>query len=119
MQVTNILTAVWFRICASLSSGCFLRAQLVYSRNGVNITATPVEHYTTAGPVAYRLDWDGLSVTYSGMSIPLLYIFFIIACFAVRSVRVGAICKRCCSLQSLRGISPGRASRFPSQQSLL
>lgn len=39
----------------------------MYSRNGVNITSTPVEHYTTAGPVAYRLDWDGLSVTYSGV----------------------------------------------------
>jgi hypothetical protein len=45
---------------------CMRPVQLVYSRNGVNITATPVEHYTTAGPVAYRLDWNGLSVTYSG-----------------------------------------------------
>ena len=41
--------------------------QLIYSRNGVNITATPVEHYNIDGPVALRLDWNGLSVTYSGM----------------------------------------------------
>jgi hypothetical protein len=40
--------------------------QVIYSRNGVNITSTPVQHYTTAGPVALRLDWNGLSVTYSG-----------------------------------------------------
>ena len=58
------------RFCVMLTQlkfvcGCAC-AQLVYSRNGVNITATPVEHYTTAGPVAYRLDWEGLSVTYSG-----------------------------------------------------
>lgn len=40
--------------------------QLIYSRNGVNITSTPVSHYKTDGPVALRLDWNGLSVTYSG-----------------------------------------------------
>ncbi len=40
--------------------------QLIYSRNGVNITSTPVSHYQTDGPVALRLDWNGLSVTYSG-----------------------------------------------------
>lgn len=43
-----------------------LPVQLIYSRNGVNITSTPVQHYTTAGPVALRLDYNGLSVTYSG-----------------------------------------------------
>lgn len=42
--------------------------QLIYSRNGVNITSTPVSHYRTDGPVALRLDWNGLSVTYSGES---------------------------------------------------
>lgn len=41
--------------------------QLIYSRNGVNITSTPVSHYETDGPVALRLDWHGLSVTYSGV----------------------------------------------------
>jgi len=41
--------------------------QLIYSRNGVNITSTPVSHYRTEGPVALRLDWNGLSVTYSGV----------------------------------------------------
>lgn len=40
--------------------------QLIYSRNGVDITSTPVSHYKTEGPVALRLDWNGLSVTYSG-----------------------------------------------------
>lgn len=40
--------------------------QLIYSANGVNITSTPVDHYVTDGPVALRLDWNGLSVTYSG-----------------------------------------------------
>ena len=40
--------------------------QLIYSRNGINITSTPVRHYETDGPVALRLDWNGLSVTYSG-----------------------------------------------------
>lgn len=40
--------------------------QLIYSRNGVDITSTPVSHYETEGPVALRLDWNGLSVTYSG-----------------------------------------------------
>ena len=40
--------------------------QLIYSRNGVHITSTPVSHYKTEGPVALRLDWNGLSVTYSG-----------------------------------------------------
>ena len=40
--------------------------QLIYSRNGVNITSTPVQHYLTGGPSALRLDWNGLSITYSG-----------------------------------------------------
>lgn len=40
--------------------------QVVYSRNGVKVTATPVDHYLTGGPVAYRLEWQGLSFTYSG-----------------------------------------------------
>lgn len=45
--------------------------QVIYSRNGVNVTSTPVQHYTTAGPVALRLDYAGLSVTYSGVLPPL------------------------------------------------
>ena len=44
---------------------CAMR-QVIYSRNGVNITATPVEHYTTGGPSALRVDWNGLSFVYSG-----------------------------------------------------
>ena len=43
---------------------------MIYSRNGVNVTSTPVQHYTTAGPVALRLDYNGLSVTYSGDTHP-------------------------------------------------
>lgn len=34
--------------------------QVIYNRNGVKVTATPVSHYNTSGPVAYRLDWQGL-----------------------------------------------------------
>ena len=40
--------------------------QVIYSRDGVNITSTPVEHYTTGGPSALRVDWNGLSFVYSG-----------------------------------------------------
>lgn len=43
-----------------------VKNQVVYKRNGVTVTATPVHHYNTSGPVAYRLDWQGLSFTYSG-----------------------------------------------------
>lgn len=43
-----------------------VRNQLIYSHNGVNVTSTPVDHYATEGPVALRLDWNGLSITYSG-----------------------------------------------------
>jgi hypothetical protein len=45
---------------------CYCLPQIVYNRNGVKVTATPVDHYRTGGPVAYRLDWQGLSFTYSG-----------------------------------------------------
>ncbi|KAK9813508.1 hypothetical protein WJX73_003209 [Symbiochloris irregularis] len=44
--------------------------QVIYSRNGVTVTSTPVDHYATAGPVALRLDWNGLSITYSGDTKP-------------------------------------------------
>jgi hypothetical protein len=30
------------------------------------VTSTPVHHYATPGPVAYRLEWKGLSFVYSG-----------------------------------------------------
>ena len=40
--------------------------QVIYSHNGAVIKSTPVSHYQTEGPVALRLDWNGLSVTYSG-----------------------------------------------------
>jgi hypothetical protein len=42
--------------------------------NGVRIIATPVPHYETVGPVAYRLEWNGMSVTYSGAVRAPLYI---------------------------------------------
>ncbi len=38
----------------------------VSDRNRVRIISTPVRHYETLGPVAYRLEWNGLSVVYSG-----------------------------------------------------
>ncbi len=44
--------------------------QVIYSRNGVKITSTPVEHYTTGGPSALRVDWNGLSFVYSGDTHP-------------------------------------------------
>lgn len=40
--------------------------QIIYERNGVRVISTPVKHYETPGPVALRLEWQGLSVTYSG-----------------------------------------------------
>lgn len=40
--------------------------QVVYEANGVKITSTPVDHYFTRGPVAYRLEWNDLVFTYSG-----------------------------------------------------
>ena len=40
--------------------------QLIYSAKGVQIRSTPVQHYEFEGPVALRLDWNGLSITYSG-----------------------------------------------------
>lgn len=43
-----------------------VKNQLVYDVNGVKIYSTPVEHYETPGPVAYRLEWNGLVFTYSG-----------------------------------------------------
>lgn len=42
--------------------------QVVYDANGVRILSTPVEHYDTPGPVALRLEWNGLVFTYSGKS---------------------------------------------------
>lgn len=43
-----------------------MNTQVVYERNGVHVTSTPVQHYNTPGPVALRLDFNGLSFTYSG-----------------------------------------------------
>jgi hypothetical protein len=52
--------------CNRLADRVCMCEQLIYSQNGVNITSTPVDHYQTKGPVALRLDWNGLSVTHSG-----------------------------------------------------
>ena len=43
-----------------------VKKQIIYDRNGVRVISTPVKHYETPGPVALRLEWNGLSVTYSG-----------------------------------------------------
>lgn len=48
-----------------------VKNQVIYNRNGVTITSTPVAHYNTPGPVAFRLDWQGLSFTYSGDTRPV------------------------------------------------
>jgi len=45
--------------------------QLVYERDGVRIYSTPVDHYFMGGPVAYRLEWEGLSVVISGDTAPV------------------------------------------------
>lgn len=44
---------------------------LIYSANGVNIYSNIAFHYDTPGPVSLRLNWNGLSVTYSGDTVPL------------------------------------------------
>lgn len=71
--VTAISTVHW--TCAVQN----FQLQVVYNRNGVRVTATPVSHYNTSGPVAYRLDWQGLSFTYSGdghSGMPTLKLYF-------------------------------------------
>ncbi|MBT5220745.1 MAG: MBL fold metallo-hydrolase [Woeseia sp.] len=45
---------------------------LVYSENGVKIYAFPVDHILI-GAVGYRLEWNGLSVVYTGDSIPTVF----------------------------------------------
>lgn len=44
--------------------------QLVYDQNGVKIFSNIAVHYTP-GPVAYRLEWNGLKFTFSGDTVPL------------------------------------------------
>ena len=39
--------------------------QLVYNQNGVKIFSNIAVHYTP-GPVAYRLEWNGLKFAFSG-----------------------------------------------------
>lgn len=46
-----------------------VKNQLIYSENGVSIYSTPVKHYGIPGPVALRLEWNGLVFTYSGMKL--------------------------------------------------
>eukprot|EP00884_Botryococcus_braunii_P014854 jgi/Botrbrau1/2336/Bobra.39_1s0025.1 len=48
-----------------------VRNQVVYESNGVRIISTPVDHYFTPGPVAYRVEWNDLVFTYSGDSRPV------------------------------------------------
>ncbi len=45
---------------------------LVYNENGVKIYAFPVDHILI-GAVGYRLEWDGLSMAYTGDSIPTTF----------------------------------------------
>ena len=39
---------------------------LIYDANGVQIYSNIAFHYDTPGPVSLRLNWNGLSFTYSG-----------------------------------------------------
>lgn len=42
---------------------------------GVRVISTPVNHYRTNGPVALRIEWKGLAITYSGRrALPHLFI---------------------------------------------
>ncbi|MEH6585702.1 MAG: guanitoxin biosynthesis MBL fold metallo-hydrolase GntH [Halioglobus sp.] len=45
---------------------------LVYKENGVEIYAFPVDHILI-GAVGYRLEWNGLSMAYTGDSIPTTF----------------------------------------------
>lgn len=45
---------------------------LIYDENGVKVYAFPVDHILV-GAVGYRLEWSGLSVVYTGDSIPTVF----------------------------------------------
>ncbi|KAK9797411.1 hypothetical protein WJX73_007627 [Symbiochloris irregularis] len=45
--------------------------QLIFEEDGFRVWSNPAFHYDTPGPVALRLAWNNLTVTYSGDSIPL------------------------------------------------
>ena len=64
--------------------------QLIYSRNGVDIISTPVSQYKTEGAVALRLDWNGLSVTYSGKLEQFFSYHFLFLCGACPQSRYDA-----------------------------
>ena len=65
----SLLSCVTHTPTYNLTDRCTC-VQVIYSRNGVTITSTPVEHYTTGGPSALRVDWNGLSFVYSGDTHP-------------------------------------------------
>ncbi|KAK9797405.1 hypothetical protein WJX73_006256 [Symbiochloris irregularis] len=45
--------------------------QLIYDQDGIQVYSNPAFHYDTPGPVSIRLEWNNLTVTYSGDTIPL------------------------------------------------
>ena len=45
---------------------------LVYDENGVKVYAFPVDHILV-GAVGYRLEWNGLSMVYTGDSVPTVF----------------------------------------------
>jgi ribonuclease Z len=47
----------------------FAKTHVVYERNGVRITSFPAVHIYD-GPVSLRLDWNGLTLVYSGDTTP-------------------------------------------------
>ncbi|KIZ06545.1 hypothetical protein MNEG_1404 [Monoraphidium neglectum] len=46
--------------------------QLVYDEDDVRVYSTPVDHYFTEGPVAYRLEWGGMAVVIGGDTAPVM-----------------------------------------------
>lgn len=47
----------------------YRETRVVYEKNGVKITSFPAVHIYD-GPISYRLDWNGLSLVYSGDTTP-------------------------------------------------
>lgn len=41
--------------------------QLIFEEGDIRVYTNPAFHYDTPGPVSLRLEWNGISVTYSGV----------------------------------------------------
>ena len=40
--------------------------QLIFDEDNITVYSTPAFHYDTPGPTSLRLEWNGLSMSYSG-----------------------------------------------------